>query len=162
MNYRIKTKDEFISQYGTDFRNKVCYSWTQSMDYLFGKQLTKKQSNDLKEMGYTYIDEWCISGDMVTKNPLKVTEAVKPTLDRRFRHENSGTIPLYYEVIGNALQVQMGDKIAIAKCHPDDKFNFDIGMAVALTRLARQLGEYEAEEKVVVKKTVKHNIVDEI
>lgn len=151
MSYRIKTKEEFISQYGADFCDKTKRRWVDRMNYLFGRKLTKKQSNILASCGYTSVDGWNISDDMVTEELLKNEE-----------ENRSFALILHYKIMGNTVEVALGKYKATAKCHPDDKFDFQIGMAVALTRLARQLGEYEAEEEVVIKKIVKRNIVDEI
>ena len=34
--YRFKTKEEFIQEFGNDFRNKICWNNMGRMDYLFG------------------------------------------------------------------------------------------------------------------------------
>ena len=38
MLVRIKTEEEFIKEFGEDWRNKTQRPFTKSMDYLFGRQ----------------------------------------------------------------------------------------------------------------------------
>lgn len=38
MKYRFKTKKEFVKEFGDDWRYKVHYTFTWSMDYLLGRE----------------------------------------------------------------------------------------------------------------------------
>jgi len=67
--YRIKTEQEFISEYGTKWKMKVGWNLGSSMDHLFGKEVETNQHH--------HINEWSISPDMITDKPLKKTMLVK-------------------------------------------------------------------------------------
>ena len=51
---RIKTKQEFINEFGTEFKGKTCMKIQGKMDYLFGCVLH---------------DNWVVTDDMLTTNP---------------------------------------------------------------------------------------------
>jgi hypothetical protein len=65
--YRFKTEEEFIEEFGTNWRNivrknitdplSVEYKWTNSMDYLFNKSLSEfKKILDFKIFFYIEIN----------------------------------------------------------------------------------------------------------
>lgn len=137
IKYRFKTKEEFIKEYGDNWRDEVECSWTESMDYLFG--LTKSQLNLLDSQTIVNVDGWNISRDMITTNN---------TDEVHIKITNDKTIATY------------GKYSATAKWNKQDKYDKNIGIAIALSRLARKMGEYETERTVVIKE--KHNILDEI
>ena len=143
MNYRIKTEKEFKREFGENWHKKVCCSWVKDMDFLFGRRLSETQNDILEHEGIVGISGWNISKDMATEIDCK-------------------KIGIYIE--DNAITVTYNEYEATAKCHPKDEFDFNKGLAIALSRLARKLGEYEAEveETIVVKRKAKKNILDEI
>lgn len=67
-NYRIKTEEEFINEFGDNWRSKTEAYFTHSMDYLLGKELNEEQINEYKKNGNFYIDGWGISKGMIIKN----------------------------------------------------------------------------------------------
>lgn len=143
MNYRFKTEEEFKKEFGEDWDFKVMYSWNEDMNYLFGKKLNAVQNGMIEEEKFLSIDGWSISKDMLT------------AIDSQ---------KIDFLVQGNMVTVTYKDYTATAKCHPEDEFDLNRGLAIALSRLARKLGEYETEveKTVVVKQKVKKNILDEI
>ena len=153
--YRIKTEEEFEKGFGANWRRIVDYHWADDMDYLFGKRLSDKDSEDIQNSDFICIDYWKISKDMVVEincQPDKRAEASRHFEGTYFKR-------IKVEVSGRITTVELDGKTATAICHPDDNFNYTLGLSVALARLARKLGEYETEETVVVKK--KKNILDE-
>jgi len=71
MKYRIKTKDEFIREFGDNWRDKVYAGFTPKMDSLFNRTLTESEYNELcSKRGLRLpsgIYSWGISEDMVYK-----------------------------------------------------------------------------------------------
>ncbi len=73
MLVRIKTEEEFIKEFGEDWRNKTQRPFTKSMDYLFGK------TYDIPLDLYQKLIEWkcafcevnTISIDMVVFLPMQ-------------------------------------------------------------------------------------------
>lgn len=61
----IKTEEDFISEFGEDWRNTIEYKWVSpEMDYLFGLGISKADhSKILKKI--TGIDSFNISRDMI-------------------------------------------------------------------------------------------------
>lgn len=64
---RLKTKKEFIAEYGPNWRIAMKdVFWPTNMDYLFGRELPEK---------VTKIDRWIITSDMITeKNSCLTTK----------------------------------------------------------------------------------------
>lgn len=156
--YRIKTEAEFENEFGTAWRRIVQYRWVDKMNCLFDKQLSDKQVKDLESKGL-YMGCWHISKDMVTE--INCQSDKRAEAKRHFDGTYFKRIKV--EVSGRITTVELDGKTATATCHPNDNFNYTLGLSVALARLARELGEYETEveETVVVKKKKKLNILDE-
>jgi len=73
MNYRIKTRKEFIKKYGHDWQSIVTYSWNQDMDYLMGHYLSKEENVKLLQSTIDKplrIENYSISMDMVESVPF--------------------------------------------------------------------------------------------
>lgn len=78
--YRFKTKKEFEDEFGVGWKTKVdqCWSLNGDMDYLFGKEITYEEWNNIQTsdsfdaywFGSTYKYNWSVSKDMVTDKPL--------------------------------------------------------------------------------------------
>ncbi len=75
--YRFKTEQEFIEEYGEDWRlgnirGLGAFYWNPSMNYLLGKDypfvinLNVLDEDDI----IPNCDEWCISPDMLTKKVI--------------------------------------------------------------------------------------------
>lgn len=144
--YRFKTREEFRKEFGDQWMRKVEHIWVEPMNKFFGREIPDKTGERVLKNGYSLYEDWTISKDMI-----------KP-ID-----------PDYINIIniekqGNTITASWLGTKATAKCNPTDEFDLKKGMSIALARLARKLGEYEAEEEqtVIVKKKVKHNILDEI
>lgn len=138
IKYRFKTKEEFIKEYGDDWRRQVEHSWVKSMDYLFG--LPKNELNLLDSQNSVEVDGWTVSRSMIT------------TVDN--------IDEVHIKITDNKTIATYGEYSATAKWNKKDKYDKNIGIAIALSRLARKMGEYEIEQTIVVKE--KHNILDEI
>ena len=80
--YRIKTKQEFIDEFGEKWRNRTKNYFNDEMDYLLGKKLTKEETKEFIGNNNIYIPRkietcnWDISSDMITnyeteKNTIK-------------------------------------------------------------------------------------------
>lgn len=80
MKYRIKTKEEFIRDFGQGWRKVVRYSFTPDMDYLLGQPLESYNPNSLGNLA----DQWSISKDMVTTDPI-----IEPNNFRKSRLNHS-------------------------------------------------------------------------
>ena len=67
IKYRIKSEQEFITEFGTEWRSKVRYKWNRigKMDHLFNTLLKEEQINIYKRVGEFMYDDWCISSDMI-------------------------------------------------------------------------------------------------
>lgn len=163
--YRFKTKEEFKAEYGNNWRLKIVkkftYVWTDAMDNFFGKPLSNFSIQDLDEKRESFckINNYRICKYMIT--PIKTQEKIK-TAKCSPQHKQ---VYLTIDLTGDGtLTVDYSGYEGIAKCHPDDEFDYRKGMAIALHRIALQLGEYEIEKEktVVVKEKVKTNILDEI
>lgn len=86
--YRIKTKEEFVAEFGEKFHDKVYRSWNNNgdMDYLFGTEISKENYDVIikdgslgkvwpgKTSGITY---WVISKGMITNKPLNNSISMK-------------------------------------------------------------------------------------
>ena len=77
--YRIKTKEEFIEEFGEGWRNKTGYYFADSMDCLFGKGLTEDEAEEYLTRSEIEIDAWNISKDMITEIKQK-----KPNIIDKF------------------------------------------------------------------------------
>jgi hypothetical protein len=70
--YRFKTKQEFIDEYGEDFRHICNWCTDGGMDYLYGKPYPFIKVNvNIKLIS---IDGWYISIDMLTLNEEKIPD----------------------------------------------------------------------------------------
>lgn len=138
IKYRFKTKEEFIKEYGPNWRTAVYYHWVDDMDYLFG--VAKSELNLLDNQTVISVDGWNVSRGMIT--------TVNNIDEVHIKITNNKTIATY------------GEYSATAKCSEKDEYNKNFGIAIALSRLARKIGEYETEKLVKVQE--KHNILDEI
>lgn len=74
--YRFKTEQEFIEEFGQDWRRKL--DWTTllidwSMDYLLGEILEPGIAEAFHKypIAQIKIDGWIISKEMITDKPLK-------------------------------------------------------------------------------------------
>ena len=74
--YRIKTKDEFLNEFGIHWRDRVNCSFVSSMDLLLGKKLDVEYTKKIEDMfngltdyiHYTCYDFGCnISLDMIKR-----------------------------------------------------------------------------------------------
>jgi hypothetical protein len=63
--YRFKTEQEFIKQFGTDWRRRVNFNWDGEMDYLCGKVFPFMNN-------WGAYDCWIINNKMLTENKSKV------------------------------------------------------------------------------------------
>lgn len=60
MKYRIKTEEEFIREFGIGWKQKYHW-WSDEMDYLFGKELSKEDYQQLQTDGDIHINKkWWI------------------------------------------------------------------------------------------------------
>ena len=136
IKYRFKTKEEFIKEFGKNWENKVTYGWSEDMNKFFGQPM--KALDKLENEEDICVGGWTISRDMITKN--------SPTIKLVFKDKKVTAI--------------YGEYSATAKCSEKDEYNENFGIAIALSRLARKIGEYETEKLVKIQE--KHNILDEI
>ena len=136
IKYRFKTEEEFIREFGKNWRTDVSMGWPDNMDEFLGKPM--EVLNKLESKEKMYIAGWAISRDMITKNDQ--------------------TVKLIFK--DNEIIATYGGYSATAKCSEKDEYNVNFGIAIALSRLARKLGEYKVEK--IVKTEEIHNILDEI
>jgi hypothetical protein len=67
--YRIKTKEEFINEFGEHWRGRVDYGFIEDMDYLLGITIPESIYSDFdfdNNLDFK-LDRWTISPDMVIK-----------------------------------------------------------------------------------------------
>ena len=76
--YRIKTKQEFIDEFGDNWRREVRFAFVSGMDSLFGKELTSVQVKELNE-DYTNMASYSICKDMVTTKKSSKKKTIKKT-----------------------------------------------------------------------------------
>lgn len=67
---RFKTEQEFLEEFGQDWRGDVRYQWVEAMDYLLGKQIDPDKLLSTGRPDLQYYDNFSVSSDMVTSNPL--------------------------------------------------------------------------------------------
>ena len=82
IKYRIKTKEEFIDEFGEDWRNDngICrngYYFNPDMDYLFGFELSNYKNKDYTRIPGT---EWVITKDMIKEVRIGVDYNEKKVL----------------------------------------------------------------------------------
>jgi len=89
--YRFKTEEEFLKEFGRNWRSLVAFSWVGSMDFLFGKDYPYEVENTpyVNRLPSVYTNEsnasFSISWDMIIKK-----EEPKPNyLPKRKRNEIS-------------------------------------------------------------------------
>lgn len=162
--YRVKTEKELEESFGKQWRNILRPIWAKEMDYLCGQKLNDSQTLD-------YIDGTSIiTFNCKDKYPEREQWYVDPQaiikVDSSFKIRPKH---LDLNITANIsergkITVNYGAFTGVAKCHPNDDFDLQKGLAVAFARLARQLGEYEVEKEktIVVKQKVKCNILDEL
>lgn len=76
--YRFKTEKEFEEEFGNTWMNIITNEWNEEMDYLFGREITYEDWNNIQTngsfykhwFGSNYEHKWGISKDMVTDRPL--------------------------------------------------------------------------------------------
>ena len=137
IKYRFKTEEEFIKEFGKNWRYKVDCCWVDSMDEFLGKPMEVLNKLD-SEKTICVGSGWTVSRDMITKNDR--------IIEIKFKDKN--------------VTATYGKYSATAKCSEKDEYNENFGIAIALSRLARKIGEYETEKLVKIQE--KHNILDEI
>lgn len=136
IKYRFKTEEEFIKEFGKNWRYVINGGWSDKMDGFLGKPVEVLNKLEFKQN--ICVGGWTISRDMITKNDQ--------------------TIKLIFK--DNEITAIYGEYSATAKCSEKDEYNANFGIAIALSRLARKIGEYETEKLVKIQE--KHNILDEI
>jgi hypothetical protein len=69
MKYRIKTREEFVKEFGVDFTDNHEVNWNSAgdMDHLHGRILTKSESNEMVLNGCLPIDDWYIQRNHVVE-----------------------------------------------------------------------------------------------
>lgn len=65
---RIKTKEEFIKEFGENWRRNTPWTNSDSMDYLFNYKLTKSQCIEFEKINKIEIDGWCIYETMIAED----------------------------------------------------------------------------------------------
>jgi len=88
-NWRFKTKEEFVKEYGDDWKGEAYWSSSGAMDYLFGEEIAETSNsrdvisllqkgenynaiNTFRELGITSggDDDWVLQMRMLTNKPL--------------------------------------------------------------------------------------------
>lgn len=71
MKYRIKTEEEFVKEFGSNWREEIHLGWAEHMDYLFGKPIIDKTFKKVNNIDSNTIyrtndgSQWNISKDMI-------------------------------------------------------------------------------------------------
>ena len=82
---RIKTEQEFIKEYGKDWRNCVGWNWEGRMDYLCGKELSENEVERILKHKSLCKDYWTIEiTDTVTLEDPIPSSFVESEIDIRF------------------------------------------------------------------------------
>lgn len=76
--YRIKTEEEFLHEYGSDWRSAVQFNCEGDMDFMCGKQLPFSE-NEIKDVlsnnwRYLRFEGWVIKCRMITKNKKTIPD----------------------------------------------------------------------------------------
>jgi len=115
-NYRIKTEQEFIDEYGFNWKEKVSWSSKDYMNYLFGEKLTDIVTPDLYDTvldgvkGYmsfktnysreTQDDtEWVINSKMYKFDPILLKQNVETNLGKVPTHKEISEVKTERELI---------------------------------------------------------------
>jgi hypothetical protein len=105
-NWRFKTEEEFVQEYGYFWTDKLVHYWTYNMNYLFGQKLEENFytqelissfKNDNQKSEYIEIkrlglpngssDYWTVSGDMFTNKPLPTAATTQTGWNWRIKTE---------------------------------------------------------------------------
>jgi len=70
--YRIKTKEEFVEEFGENWRSEIELGFVNDMNFLFGRELTEDEKNRISTEDMTIRSDdssisWSISEDMITE-----------------------------------------------------------------------------------------------
>lgn len=68
--YRVKTREEFVGEFGADWKRHVGYDWNYDMDKLFGRELNPVQLQKFENFGYTSMDGWSMHKNMIVEDPI--------------------------------------------------------------------------------------------
>jgi hypothetical protein len=86
--YRIKTKREFIRDFGSDWRNVVRSQFPVQMDHLLNYELSERENENMNaalDKGSTsFMSHYTISGSMVTEI-FGISTSLSPTLFKKKR-----------------------------------------------------------------------------
>jgi hypothetical protein len=98
MKYRFKTEEEFLEEYGKDWRYKVYATWiSPDMDEWLGKEVPFHVDPSHSFQGQVGRDLWCTSIDMMTDKPLRKT--VPNYEPRKIERTLESTMYKYYNEI---------------------------------------------------------------
>lgn len=81
---RIKTKQDFIDEFGKRWHDHVIWNSIGEMNYLFGRHLTDDEAHEIKTRKSCYIDDWGIKPNMtipVTTTKRKLVDLVTKKLE---------------------------------------------------------------------------------
>lgn len=72
MAYKFKTEEEFIKEYGPDWRGRVPQTWNSSMDKYLGEVITKPSEIESVRRGELFHrGNWTFSPQMIIKEVKK-------------------------------------------------------------------------------------------
>ena len=86
--YRIKTEEEFVLEYGSNWRRVVQFNCGGDMDFICGKQLpfSEDEVKDVLDNDWKYLrfHGWTIRRRMITENKKELRPSYNP---RKFSRE---------------------------------------------------------------------------
>lgn len=155
--YRFKTKKEFEKQYGAGWKWIVGWNSLTEMDYLLDKEITQEEYDEIQKTRLVEINGWLINRDMVTVDYReiiadartkegKIIRQTKPQKQVKQPQTKNMQVAISVKTLGKhtvATILYNGKSyIGESKCHPDDTFDKDIGVALAIRRASEKITEY--------------------
>jgi hypothetical protein len=123
-HYRFKTKQEFIRDFGNNYKSETDWGKFGDMDYLFGQSIDDGQTSFIKRDGGLFIPRkteptanWYIDADWLTTDPLRPDYSPK-RFDRSINEEYHGYLP---EEIHKTYYFQNYDAFFVVFKNTDDK-----------------------------------------
>lgn len=151
--YRIKTKEEFVKEFGPLWRRLVKDSFTESMDHLFGDLISNEEYEDILRFGRCEHKRWYITKDMIKEDyecdwgaGMKKKEIAMYT---SIESANKNLIKnvKFDEKRKTTTVILRNGNISTVKCGDDDVYDQKIGFCLAYTNA--MIGSKTKVQKIV-------------
>ncbi len=85
IEYRVKTEEEFLEEFGRGWRNRVSATFPEEMDYLLGEEIVGEKLTEQCKKGYTlYVPDRLFQPSSYSLSPDMYKKVdIKPIVDKR-------------------------------------------------------------------------------